>query len=136
MNAMKRLAVLCICCASLAACASGIDMSKIDVDTITTSSATGAETVPDQTRVSDSVTIRNAVSAIDVEEHGSGPLAWANAETGSRGTISDLSETREDGVICRRFTASRESFDGVGLYKGETCLGAQGDWLMRAFDRM
>lgn len=135
MNAMKRLAVLCICCASLAACASGVDMSKLDVDTITTSAA-GAENVPDQTRVSDSVTIRNAVSAIDVEEHGSGPLAWANAETGSRGTISDLSETREDGVICRRFTASRESFDGVGLYKGETCLGSQGDWLMRAFDRM
>jgi hypothetical protein len=118
----------------LAACASGgVDMSKVD-DSVQTSSV-GAD-APDSTRLSDTTTIRNAVSAADIQALGGEPLAWANSDTGSRGTISGVAETKAAGVLCRTFTASRESYDGVGLYRGEACLGNQGDWHMQAFERM
>lgn len=112
-------------------------MSKLDVDDTLQTSTTGASAVPDQTRVADSVTIRNAISAADIEALQQGaPLAWANADTGSRGTISGVSETKAAGVLCRTFTASRESYDGVGLYKGEACRGDQGNWHIQAFEPM
>ena len=61
------------------------------------------------------------------------PLAWANADTGSRGAISSMIEKQEDGPLCRKFTASRESFDGVALYAGDACKGDRGIWYMRTF---
>lgn len=125
------LLVLLVCALPLAACASGAaDLSKVD-GTVQTSSTSSA--VPDPARVSDSSTIRNAVSAADIEAMKGAPLAWANPDTGSRGTISALSETKAAGVLCRTFTASRESYDGVGLYKGETCLDDQGRWRIQEF---
>lgn len=89
---------------------------------------------------SDEDTIRNAVSSAIVEqagENGAGNgVGWANASTGSRGAISQIIEERDGPRICRRFTASRESFDGVHLYRGETCLGSARIWTMTAFDRV
>lgn len=88
---------------------------------------------------SDEETIRNAVSSALVEQAGQGgddSLGWANAGTGSRGTISQIVEQRDGPRICRRFTASRESFDGVHLYSGETCLGSSRIWMMTAFNRV
>jgi hypothetical protein len=85
---------------------------------------------------SDEATIRNAVSSAIVEEVAEGGIGWANAETGSRGAIRDISETRSDGFLCRSFTATRESFSGVALYRGETCLGTARLWVMRAFDKV
>ncbi|MCC6204221.1 MAG: hypothetical protein IT533_04470 [Hyphomicrobiales bacterium] len=131
-SAMKRLAVLC-CLMPLGACASGLDMSKVRVDDTLKTNATGSQSVPDQTRVADSVTIRNAVSAADIEALSGAPLAWANPGTGSRGTITGVSETKAAGMLCRNFTATREAYDGVALYRGETCLGDQGAWHMRKF---
>lgn len=130
---MRALVLLC-CALPLAACASSgnMDVSKIDVDETLQTSSVGAAT-SDEARLSDSATIRNAVSAADIEALGSGPLAWANSDTGSRGTISGVSESKAAGVLCRTFTASRESYDGVGLYKGEACLGNQGAWHMQEF---
>ncbi len=118
----------------LAACAGGVDMSKVDIDRTTqTSSLGGASIAPDETRLSDTTTIRNAISAADVEALKGEPLAWANSDTGSRGTISSVSETNAAGALCRTFTVSRESYDGVGLYKGEACIADQGAWRMREF---
>ena len=42
-------------------------------------------------------------------------------------------EKQEDGLLCRKFTASRESFDGVALYAGDACKGERGAWFMRTF---
>ena len=61
------------------------------------------------------------------------PLPWANADTGSRGAISSLVEEKAAGVLCRRFTTSRESFDGVALYNGQACMVAPGVWRMERF---
>ena len=88
---------------------------------------------PDAVRVSDETTIRNAVSSADPEQARLQPLAWANADTGSRGAISSMLEKQEDGLLCRKFTASRESFDGVALYTGDACKGDRGTWFMRTF---
>lgn len=128
---LARLFLAAAVALPLAACASGgVDMAKVDASVQT--SSTGAP-APDPTRVSDSATIRNAVSAADIEAMNGAPLAWANPDTGSRGQISALAEKKGTGVLCRTFTASRESYDGVGLYKGETCLDSRGSWRMQEF---
>lgn len=95
-----------------------------------------AAVAADAVRTSDEATIRNAVSSAIVDEVGEGGIGWANAQTGSRGAIRTISETRDSGYLCRRFTASRESFDGVRLYRGETCLGAARLWVMKSFDQV
>ena len=85
---------------------------------------------------SDEETIRNAVSSAIVDEVGTEGLGWANAGTGSRGAIRQIVERKDEGRLCRRFTASRESYEGVHLYRGEACLGAARIWTMTAFDRV
>ena len=119
----------------LSACgAGGFDMSKNDIDqsTLTGALPTSGKT-PDAVRAADETTIRNAVSSADPEQARLQPLAWANSDTGSRGAISSMMEKQEDGLLCRRFTASRESFDGVALYAGDACKGEGGTWFMRTF---
>lgn len=99
-------------------------------------SAAPAPTAADAAARSDEATIRNAVSSAIVGEVGGDGVGWENAETGSRGAISGIEESRETGLICRRFTASRESFDGVALYRGKTCLGPGRSWVMNSFDKV
>jgi hypothetical protein len=120
---------------SLSACATGgIDKATDDIDQATQTGALAATGQPaDPTRISDETTIRNAVSAADPEQAKLQPLAWANADTGSRGAISDMMEKQDGGVLCRQFKASRESFDGVALYAGDACKGDRGVWYLRNF---
>nr|WP_295469007.1 RT0821/Lpp0805 family surface protein [Mesorhizobium sp.] len=112
-------------------------LSKVETDpTILTSSVDASyEALKTSQTISDQVTIRNAVSSANLEELGGKPLAWANAETRSRGAISEVVEVRKKDVLCRRFRTSRESFDGVSVYSGEACLGRDGAWYMRAFSQ-
>ncbi|HEY5818448.1 MAG TPA: RT0821/Lpp0805 family surface protein [Mesorhizobium sp.] len=90
----------------------------------------------DVQKVSDEVTIRNAVSSVDIAQMPADQIGWANADTGSRGAISALVESKEDGLLCRKFTTTRESFDGVALYQGKTCMAGPGQWQMLAFRAM
>ena len=102
--------------------------------TIVTGDIGGAGGVADDTgQFSDEMTIRNAVSSADIEVLKGAPIPWANAETGARGAISSLVEERGADKLCRRFVTSRERFDGVALFKGETCMVAPGAWAMRDF---
>ncbi|MGX9180063.1 RT0821/Lpp0805 family surface protein [Mesorhizobium sp. BHbdii] len=119
----------------LAACgAGGFSLEQAEVDrTILTSSTPAAASPIDQDRASDQATIRNAVSSADIHELGGQAVPWANSDTGSRGSITELAESRDNGQLCRRFTASRESFDGVALFKGEVCLAGAGAWRMQDF---
>ncbi|TIX02377.1 MAG: hypothetical protein E5V57_22320 [Mesorhizobium sp.] len=119
----------------LAACgAGGFSLEQAEVDrTILTSSTPAAASAIDQDRASDQATIRNAVSSADIQELGGQAVPWANSDTGSRGSITELAESRDNGQLCRRFTASRESFDGVALFKGEVCLAGAGAWRMQGF---
>ena len=113
---------------ALSACGSA---SKGDIDP----GLTGSIEAPavDQTQNSDANIIRNAVSAVNLEAPGSLPLSWANRDTGSSGMINSVSEQTKDGQVCRKFETSRESYEGVSLFSGHTCLGADGQWFMQEF---
>ncbi|PTE09551.1 RT0821/Lpp0805 family surface protein [Mesorhizobium helmanticense] len=119
----------------LAACGGGgFSLEQAEVDrTILTSSTSANASLVDQDRASDQTTIGNAVSSADIEQLSGQAVPWANADTGSRGSITELAESRDKGQTCRRFTASRESFDGVALFKGEVCLAGAGAWRMQDF---
>jgi 17 kDa outer membrane surface antigen len=134
--ACRTAALAALLVVSLSACAThGIDSATadlVDKGTSTGSLPAGVER-PDPIRASDETTIRNAVSAADPEQAKVEPLAWANADTGSRGSISEMMEKEEGGVLCRQFKASREAFDGVALYQGDACKGVHGAWYMRDF---
>lgn len=116
--------------------AGGFSLEKAEVDRslVTSKVPDSADRTSDANRLSDEATIRNAVSSADVEGLQGQAIPWANAETGSRGSITTLVENTERGVLCRRFSASRESFDGVSLFKGEVCAAGSGNWQMLAFE--
>ncbi|TJV74107.1 MAG: hypothetical protein E5X76_04940 [Mesorhizobium sp.] len=120
----------------LAACgAGGFSLQKAEVDrSIITASAPSSSAAPAASdQDSDQTTIGNAVSSADIKELGGQTVPWANAGTGSRGAITELVELKDGGLTCRRFSATRESFDGVALYKGELCLAEAGGWRMQEF---
>lgn len=121
----------------LSACAGrgGIETLAADPTLVTGSAQVAGAS--DETTMSDEKTIRDAVSSANIESLGANPLAWANSYTGSRGTVTALSEHKlDDGRVCRKFSTTRESFDGVGVYNGETCTATANNWFMRAFSRL
>ncbi|MER9235244.1 RT0821/Lpp0805 family surface protein [Mesorhizobium sp. M0622] len=127
-------AMIVIVVLPLAACGGGFSLEQAEVDRSVLTSSTPASVTPlDQDRASDQATIRNAVSSADVEQLAGQAVPWANADTGSRGSITELAEFRANGETCRRFTASRESFDGVALFKGEICLAGGSIWRLQDF---
>ncbi len=134
----RRPVLLATLALILAACGSrGVTLDDIAKDTsIVTGSVEKTETPKDATELSDATTIRNVVSALDLEAGAPDALAWANVETGSRGALRRINEYTDQGTLCRRFEATRESFDGIALYQGESCLASGGMWAMTAFDRL
>ena len=134
----SRAAALVCASALLSACgAGGFSLEKAEVDrTFYTSSVQAPRSSLEAERQSDEATIRNAVTSADVESLGGGPLSWANADTGARGQVTGISEIKGKGTLCRSFSASRESFDGVGMYRGEACMVAAGVWRMQRFESL
>ena len=56
------------------------------------------------------------------------------ADVGPSGPASHgMVEDRRPGHLCRTYKPSRESFDGVGLFEGDTCRVTDGSWQMLAF---
>lgn len=131
-------AILTVLAASLmlASCAGGMKLSKLDADpSLVTNSVPPSANLPtDPQTVSDQTTIQNAVSSANLEQLQGGALAWANIATDSRGSIFDIVEVKRSSQLCRSFKSSRESFEGVSLYSGETCTASGGTaWYMRIF---
>ena len=118
------------------ACASrGVDIEAAVDDTITTAAIPVDPVVAsDPLKVSDETTIRNAVSSADLDAVPDTGISWANTDSGSRGAITALAEYKRKGQLCRSFEASRESYDGVNLYAGETCRTTDGAWRMLKFE--
>ena len=79
------------------------------------------------------MTVRNAVSAADLSAASGEPRSWANADTGATGVITAIAESRAGDTICRTFQTSRQRFDGIALYKGETCTKGGGQWTLTRF---
>ncbi|MEC5321890.1 RT0821/Lpp0805 family surface protein [Aurantimonas sp. A3-2-R12] len=110
----------------------------VDNSFITGSIAPAVDAAPTQVaaqpdQVSDRRTVRNAVSAADIEGAG-GRYAWANPQTGANGVITALQEVRAGRQICRKFQTSRQRFDGIALYNGEACTVGEGEWALVRFD--
>ncbi len=133
--AVRRVMGVLAACGLLAACgAGGFSLKKAEVDrSLYTSNVPAAAKTFDAERFSDEATIRNAVTSADLKTLGGGPLAWANADTGARGEISGISEFKNKGALCRRFNATRESFDGIAMFDGEACMVGAGSWHMERF---
>jgi hypothetical protein len=111
----------------------GVTLEDVAVDKSIVTGSIDRKKAPSADQLSDEATVRNAVSSANLEQLGSGSLAWANSSTGSQGAISAIVENDRSGILCRRFSASRESFRGVALYQGETCRGVDGNWWMKSF---
>ncbi len=131
-------ATLGCACALLSGCGSGgFSLEKAEVDrTFYTSNVSAPRTSVEADRQSDEATIRNAVTSADIETLAGAPLPGANAETGARGPGTGIAEIKGKGPLCRSFSATRESFDGVGMYKGEACMVAAGAWRMLSFEAL
>lgn len=135
LKSTRDAVAVCLMAMLLAACGggSGFGGSSVD-DTLVTGDVAGKDrSQTDLTRVSDEATIRNAVSSVDLAAAGETELLWANVDTGSRGTITNVEEYDNSGLLCRKFHVSRESFDGVRLYMGDACRSGDGSWRMHAF---
>lgn len=122
---------------SLAGCTSSMDLFG-GVKQVDRSIATGTVPVPASSGValSDEATVRNAVTSADLTRLGSSSVPWANTATGSAGVVSSIREARNDGHICRDFTTTRHSYEGIARFNGQACLTGTGDWLLTAFDRL
>ena len=129
----QRLLTVLIAALPLCSCGSAGGLSKVDGDPALVTGSVETPEVVDSTQNSDANTVRNAVSAANLDMSGGVPLLWANRDTGSRGTVNQIDESEKGGIVCRKFETSRESFEGVSLYKGNACQGADGQWFMQAF---
>ena len=118
----------------LTGCMGSLDLFSGDkVDTATKTSSVPA---PGTDRASDETTVRNAVSSVDLSRNGGNPIPWANSASGSAGVISSVSESRDTGGrLCRDFVTTRHSYQGIANFRGRTCAGSSGEWLLLNFDR-
>jgi surface antigen len=129
---------LALAMAAGAGCAArGITLDSIAADRSIVTGSNGSAQRPDPATVSDEATIRNLVSAADLESLAVGEsVGWNNSRTGSRGRVLEIDEYREAGRPCRRFRTTRESYDGIALYGGEACLLSGNEWTMLSFQRL
>lgn len=110
-----------------------IESAVPDTSSITGSVSTSQQPDMDKETLSDRNAIRNVVSALDFNSWGMNPVPWANPDTGSQGVIQQVSEVEKSGGLCRQFETSRQAFDGVALYQGETCMKKGGNWVLKSF---
>lgn len=119
----------------LAGCGAGgfsLEKAEVDRSIVTGSISSGTSNTTDAGMASDEATIRNAASSADLQGLTNQVVPWANSATGSRGTITALAETGDATKgRCRQFDVSRESYDGVTMYKGSICMTPAGAWQMQ-----
>lgn len=84
---------------------------------------------------SDELTVQNAVSSADLDKNAGNPLPWANAATGSAGVVTAIQEERDNGIVCRNFSTTRHSYEGIAYFAGQTCTTGSGQWQLMRFDR-
>ena len=129
----QQICLILLASLPLGACGTGGGLNTLNVDDSIETSALQDGVEPNPTQNSDANIIRNAVSAIDLNASPGAPLNWANQDTGSTGTISDIRESNDGGQLCRRFKTSRESFEGVAMYTGSTCMNGEKQWFVQNF---
>ncbi|ASY61964.1 Common-antigen [Sinorhizobium sojae CCBAU 05684] len=132
-SAWLRGAAVCLTMFVLSGCmGGGLDMfGKSDVDrSVSTGTVPVAKT---SDGLADALAVRNAVSSADISQGGDNAIPWANTTSGSAGVISSIEEDRASGVLCRRFTTTRHSFEGIAKFDGRTCRLENGEWYLTSF---
>lgn len=109
-----------------------LDQAEIDRTILTGSITPPGIAIEDASRASDAETIRNAVSAAGLPL--ATPLSWSNVDTGSEGVVTAIAEAGQGPATCRRFSATREAYDGISVVSGEACLSPGGAWTLTAFE--
>jgi surface antigen len=133
LSRLTVIALLCLAASGLSGCmGGGLDLAgSSDVDkTVATGSVPQPRNDEDN---SDAITVRNAVSSADVTRVGGNPIPWANSSSGSAGVISSIAEEQVNGTVCRRFTTTRHSYQGIAKFDGNTCLLGDGQWYLTSF---
>lgn len=103
------------------------DASGVDLRT------TGSIPAPAGPGMADAAAVQTAVQSADVAGASANPIPWANASSGSNGVISRIEEAEVDGRVCRRFTTTRHSYEGIAKFDGNTCRTANGNWTLTSF---
>lgn len=112
----------------LAACGGGFSLDSFGTDRSLVTGSTGQPGKAPDGRLSDEAAIRSAVAAWMPGETPPGTVPWVNSNTGSVGAIARVADSARDGALCRAFSATRESFDGVSAYDGRACSDNGGAW--------
>ncbi|WEX78241.1 RT0821/Lpp0805 family surface protein [Sinorhizobium numidicum] len=131
--ALLRSAAICLTILVLPGCmGTGLDLfGSSGVDrSLSTGTVPVAKT---SDGLSDAVAVRNAVTSADISQSGTNAIPWANARSGSAGVISSIQEDRASGMLCRRFTTTRHSYEGIAKFDGSTCQLGNGEWYLTSF---
>ncbi|HEX2018500.1 MAG TPA: RT0821/Lpp0805 family surface protein [Aurantimonas sp.] len=130
-----QLIAACVLSLGMGGCVvSGPGMGgMVDAELVTGSISRPDAASPNPDMASDERTVRNAVSAADIDG-GESRHAWANPQTGANGVVTAIRESRDGSRICRSFQTSRQRFDGIALYHGEACTVGEGEWALVSFN--
>lgn len=122
---LSRAAVLTAVLVFGAACAGKHQEEAASGPTITTASIVShVPDFSDEALLADGGAMLSALSKTDLSGEKATP--WQNVESGASGLITAYSQELRDGQRCLAFTTTRESFDGIGLYRGTACEDAAG----------
>ena len=116
-------------------CGGGFSLDRFGADKTLTTNSIGNSNVRPDSRVSDEAAINATISAWMPGVLPPDTIPWVNSNTGSSGAIEKISDTSESGRRCRSFTVSRESFDGVGRYRGKACSTNGGVWKVETLEQ-
>lgn len=130
-----RLAIPLLAALVASGCGGGFSLDRFQADESLTTGAIGDAAARPDSRASDEAAIGAAVAAWMPGVMPPDTVPWVNSNTGSTGAIVKLSDTREPGRQCRAFTATRESFDGVGRYRGRACSENGGPWKVETLEQ-
>ncbi len=123
---------------ALAGCAGGVGLDRLAADrSLVTGSVAAAAAAPRNAEASDKAAIGDTVAVMAVRRHARRHAFPGPTSTPARPGRSPRSSDRaEDGGLCRRFTATRESFEGASSYRGEACRDASGPWSLESLDKL
>lgn len=134
LSRMTGATILCLAALMLSGCmGAGLDFAgSANIDK---SIATGSIPPAGDADNPDAATVRNAVTSADITAMPMNPIPWANARSGSAGVIGSISEEQVNGMLCRRFTTTRHSYQGIAQFDGNACQLGNGDWVLTSFGR-
>ncbi|MFP5075909.1 RT0821/Lpp0805 family surface protein [Rhizobium sp. YIM 134829] len=103
------------------------DASGVDLRT------TGSISAPAGPGMADAAAVQSAVQSAEISGSSTSPLPWANSASGSNGVISRIEEAQSGGQLCRTFTTTRHSYEGIAKFDGTTCRTPSGAWTLTSF---